>query len=59
VTAAGAATWRGADGYEAARLEPQFNARRPDRYPEGIVFAESADDVVAAVPTSPTRRWSC
>ncbi len=40
---------RGADGYEAARGAAVWNARTPERYPDLIVQASSADDVVAAV----------
>ena len=36
-------------GYEEARLDSVWNARKPDRYPAAIVVAESEDDVVAAV----------
>jgi FAD/FMN-containing dehydrogenase len=40
---------RGAPGYEDARRAAVWNGRKPDRYPEAIVIAESEDDVVAAV----------
>jgi FAD/FMN-containing dehydrogenase len=36
-------------GYEAARLDSVWNARKPERYPAAIVVAETEDDVVAAV----------
>ena len=36
-------------GYEEARLDSVWNARKPDKYPAVIVVAESEDDVVAAV----------
>jgi FAD/FMN-containing dehydrogenase len=36
-------------GYQDARLDSVWNARKPDRYPAVIVVAESEDEVVAAV----------
>jgi FAD/FMN-containing dehydrogenase len=41
--------FRGADGYEAARLATVWNGLVPDRFPDVIVRARDADDVVAAV----------
>ncbi len=41
--------WRGSSGYDGARRSPQFNRDVPDRYPAGILVAESVDDCVAAV----------
>ncbi|MFJ8110900.1 FAD-binding oxidoreductase [Streptomyces sp. NPDC096132] len=35
--------------YEQARLDAVWNERKPDRYPEVIVLADSEQDVVAAV----------
>lgn len=40
---------RGAPGYEAARRATLWNARVPSRYPQVIVQARDAYDVVAAV----------
>lgn len=40
---------RGDDGYEEVRVGPVFNERKPDRYPELIVLAETEQDVVDAV----------
>jgi len=40
---------RDASGYEQARLDTVWNARKPDRYPAAIVVAESEDEVVDAV----------
>lgn len=40
---------RGDDGYEVARRATVWNARTPDRYPDVIVQARDADDVVAAI----------
>jgi FAD/FMN-containing dehydrogenase len=45
----GRALFRGEDGYEAARGAAVWNARTPERYPDLIVQAASADDVVGAV----------
>ena len=39
-------------GYEAARLDAVWNARKPGRYPDAIVRARTDEDVVAAV------RWA-
>ena len=41
--------WRGAPGYEQARVGRIFNARRPERYPTGILQAVSDADVLAGV----------
>ena len=40
---------RGRDGYEQARKAAVWNARTPDRFPDVIVKARSAADVIAAV----------
>jgi FAD/FMN-containing dehydrogenase len=41
--------WRGEPGYEEARVARVFNARRPDRFPAGVLLAESEADAVAGV----------
>jgi FAD/FMN-containing dehydrogenase len=41
--------WRGDEGYEEARLQAVWNARKPDRYPDVIVRAHTEADVIAAV----------
>lgn len=41
--------FRGADGYDEARFARVFNARRPERYPTGVLVAESEDDVIEGV----------
>ena len=46
---AGRHFFRGEDGYEAARRATVWNARTPDRFPDVIVQAHDADDVVAAI----------
>ena len=46
---AGSVLWRGEEGYEQARTDAVWNARKPGRYPAVIVQAVSEDDVVAAV----------
>lgn len=48
--------WRGADGYEEARVGHVFNARKPERYPAGILEAEHEMDVVAAVQLARQHR---
>ena len=45
--------FRGDDGYEAARRATVWNQRVPERYPDVIVHAVDADDVVAAKEMSP------
>ncbi len=40
---------RGEPGYEAARLDAVWNARKPDRFPAAILLAESAAEVAAGV----------
>lgn len=42
---AGRHFFRGSDGYEAARRGTVWHRRVPDRYPEVIVQAVSADDI--------------
>jgi FAD/FMN-containing dehydrogenase len=41
--------WRGEPGYEDARVARVFNARRPDRFPAGVLVASSEEDVVSGV----------
>ena len=48
---------KGAQGYEALRQFSIFNARKPKRYPEGIVMAETVDDVIDAVKLAAARGW--
>lgn len=48
---------RGAPGYEAARKDTMWNARRPDRHPDLIVQARDVYDVVAALRLA--RREGC
>jgi hypothetical protein len=42
-------SWRGDAGYERERVEPVFNARKPERYPVAILKAESEEDVILGV----------
>ena len=48
----GALLLRGEPGYEEARLDAVWNARKPDRYPDAILLARGDEDVVAGV------RWA-
>lgn len=48
---------RGAEGYEEARLAAVWQDRKPDRYPDAILLAESEDDVVAGVRYARGRGW--
>jgi FAD/FMN-containing dehydrogenase len=43
---------RGDPGYEQARLDAVWNARKPDRFPDAILLARGDDDVAAGV------RWA-
>jgi FAD/FMN-containing dehydrogenase len=49
---------RGAAGYEQSRVAAVWNERKPERYPEAIVVARDADDVVGAVRHAKERGWS-
>jgi FAD/FMN-containing dehydrogenase len=40
---------RGEESYEQARVGRVFNARRPDRFPIAVLFAQSDADVIAGV----------
>ncbi|WP_413375734.1 FAD-binding oxidoreductase [Alkalihalobacillus sp. 1P02AB] len=44
-------------GYEEARVGRVFNARRPDRYPEAILLAETETDLVEGVRLAMDRGW--
>jgi len=46
---------RGEAGYEATRQTGIFNARKPDRFPEAIVMAETIEDVQDAVRLARAR----
>ena len=48
---------RGAAGYDAARVQPLFNARHPLRYPAAVLLAAGEDDVVAGVRYARERGW--
>lgn len=43
--------------YEALRGAASWNARKPSRYPNAIVLAQSDDDVIAAVKLAKERGW--
>jgi FAD/FMN-containing dehydrogenase len=49
---------RGDAGYEQARAGRIFNARRPDRFPAGVLLAESDDDVIEGVALAAERGWT-
>jgi FAD/FMN-containing dehydrogenase len=48
---------RGADGFREAAVGRIFNARKPDREPAAVLFAESAQDVAAGVRLAGERGW--
>jgi FAD/FMN-containing dehydrogenase len=47
--------WSGDEGYEQARRDAVWNGRKPSRRPAGIVLAEEAGDVAAAVRLAKER----
>ena len=49
--------FKGDPAYEPLRQAASWNARKPNRFPEAIVLAESEADVVAAVQFAGERRW--
>jgi FAD/FMN-containing dehydrogenase len=51
----GAVFSKGDDGYEAVREAAVWNVRKPDRYPEVIVQAQTEADVAAAVKLAAER----
>ena len=48
---------RGDDGYEQARRDAVWNARKPDRYPDAILLAETDSDVVEGVRLAKREGW--
>lgn len=54
---AGRITFRGEARYEALRQAASWNARKPNRFPNAIVLAESDGDVIAAVKLAAERNW--
>jgi hypothetical protein len=54
---AGRVTFRGEPRYEALRQAASWNARKPNRFPNAIVLAESDGDVIAAVKLAAQRNW--
>ena len=52
---AGRLLLRGDPGYEQARTGRIFNARRPDRFPAAVLFAEDDDDVIDGVRLAAER----
>ena len=48
---------RGQDGYEQARVGRVFNRRRPDRFPEAVLIAGSAEGVAEGVRLANDRGW--
>ncbi len=51
----GSMHWRGEAEYEHARTAHNFNARRPERFPAGVLMAQTIDDVVAGVQLARAR----
>ena len=56
-TLAGRLVLRGEPGYEQARVNRIFNARRGDRQPAAVLLAESDEDVIAGVRLARERGW--
>jgi FAD/FMN-containing dehydrogenase len=57
VKSTGVTLRRGDLEYERARRSSSFNANTPPRYPDEIVQANSADDVVTAVKRAKAKGW--
>jgi hypothetical protein len=53
----GATFLQGDAGYEEARVGRVFNARKPKRFPEMVLFPEDEADVIAAVKLANERGW--
>ena len=49
--------YKGDSGYEIYRTGAVWNARKPNRFPNAIVVAESVNDVIAAVKLAKQRGW--
>ncbi len=49
--------WQNDEAYEEARVGRIFNARRPKRFPEAVLFAANEHDVVLAVKMATQRGW--
>ncbi|CAN5342799.1 FAD-binding oxidoreductase [soil metagenome] len=49
---------RGDADFDEARVGRVFNARRPDRQPAAVLFAESDDDVIEGVLLAERNGWS-
>jgi FAD/FMN-containing dehydrogenase len=52
---AGRVLWRGRPGYEEARRSAVWHSRKPARYPDGVLIAETERDVVDAVKLAGER----
>lgn len=48
---------RGGTAYERARREAIWNDRKPDRYPEQIVFASNDQDIIGTVRLAHASGW--
>jgi FAD/FMN-containing dehydrogenase len=48
---------RGDEGYEQARLDAVWNARKPERHPDAILIAHSDQDVVEGVRLARQQGW--
>jgi FAD/FMN-containing dehydrogenase len=55
---AGRLLLRGDPGYEQARVGPIFNARRPDRFPAGVLLARCDNDVIEGIRLAADRGWT-
>jgi len=54
---AGRLVMRGEPGYEQARADRIFNARRPDRFPAAVLEAGCDDDVIEGVRLAAEHGW--
>jgi FAD/FMN-containing dehydrogenase len=55
---AGRVFWRGGSGYEEQRRFSVWQALKPERYPDGIVQANSEDDIVKTVRFARARNMT-
>ncbi len=54
---AGKVYYKDNPSYETFRRAATWNARKPNRYPNAIVFPENVDDVIAAVKLAKANNW--
>jgi FAD/FMN-containing dehydrogenase len=48
---------RGSDAYERARLDAVWNSRKPNRYPDRIVFIRNSQEAIEAIRAARKNHW--